>query len=704
VNKFIDRLSKFLVKRTAVPAYLFDRAPGPDSTAGGITNPMAESVWVMRAIKKISAPIASVPLQFYLGDTEVSDPALAAFWRAPGAGLRWPDFIEATVGWLKLEGEAFWLLDDRWAVPFPETQSSLPPLIVARPDQVRPVMAGLDVAYWEFTDAASGRHRLLPDQVVHLKFWNPADSVRGLSEYAAARIAAETDYLSGKFAKNLAANNGDRGPYVVAESGMPSDAQIKQITEQLRLKRAQQLRGVFSPIFLAGGIRVEDPKVQAPDAAWVASRLENRHEIFLAFGVPPSMADVKASYSIGSASDYFMLVHETCIPTGVKICAAISDLVQRVRRGQPIEAVLDWDEHPVMQAVRNERIDSATKFWDRGMPWSVVNETLDLGLRPFTGWDIAYLPFSVAPAGAEPPEQNPEYSEPTGSEPVEEMLRALSAPLGAAPDPGRNGSGAAGRIPDADVALWKNHVAKRRETFKAYQTAFQRVLFEARAQVLAKLDAASGTQALGHAGATGRAGAAADFMFNLDEFRRGVLVAMRKIGTRAIESAVSQLLEEVGKPDDVWSMPPEKVLNFLADRENKLRGVPDDVFDRIKSELQDGLDAGESIAKLADRIRAEFNSLSKYEALRIAQTETGAAYGYSRYEAMTGVGITRRRWLTSGNANVRPTHEAANGQVRAIDEPFSVGGASLMFPGDPSGPPEEIINCHCIDIALAEKD
>lgn len=43
----------------------------------------------------------------------------------------------------------------------------------------------------------------------------------------------------------------------------------------------------------------------------------------------------------------------------------------------------------------------------------------------------------------------------------------------------------------------------------------------------------------------------------------------------------------------------------------------------------------------------------------------------------------------------RTTHRAADGQRVALASPFIVGGAELMFPGDPSGPPQETIQCRC---------
>jgi hypothetical protein len=61
-------------------------------------------------------------------------------------------------------------------------------------------------------------------------------------------------------------------------------------------------------------------------------------------------------------------------------------------------------------------------------------------------------------------------------------------------------------------------------------------------------------------------------------------------------------------------------------------------------------------------------------------------------------GLTKS-WVATGDARTRVSHLRAHMRYKAhpipIDEPFEVGGAKLMYPGDPSGPPEETINCRC---------
>lgn len=367
------------------------------TAATRLGRPYAQSPWVQSAIKRISRPILAVPLRFSKMDgTPFEDPDFARYWSSPVAGLPGPEWIEAAVGWIKLEGECFLLMDDTWIRPGARI-ASLSKLILARPDRMQPIVHGEAVLGWEYTDAAKKRHSLLADQVAQIRAWNPYDSIRGMAEMDAARIAAEADYSAAMFARNVAAANGDRGICIIARNGLPSDDQRHQIIAQLREKRAAAQRGDFRAVFLTGDIAIEEPTVQAVDADFIAQRLQNRQEVYQAFGVPPSMAIVKTDYAIGAASDRCMLIEDTCKPVGAKLCAGIDQIIRR-QTGQRLRAWFDWDDHSVMQQVRHQRIDTAAKLWSMGTPLDVANGHLKLSLPAFPGWDKSWVPVGIQKA------------------------------------------------------------------------------------------------------------------------------------------------------------------------------------------------------------------------------------------------------------------------------------------------------------------
>lgn len=673
------------------------------SRSNRLIDPYSQSVWVMRAIKEISGPISSVPIVFSTSHdpknrrkTPADDPQLADFWQSPFEYLTFVDGIEATVGWLKLRGESFWLMPLAGEVPFPDVLpgSKMPKVIIARPDRMTPVIEMGEVVVWRYNHHSGRVIALLPEQVVHLRFWNPHNDWRGQSEMDAAFTATEAEFLSGRYARNLMANNADQGAYITSDANLTPE-QLEQVKSQLRLKRELAARGEYVPIFLgAAGIKVEDPKVQGMDANVLGGRLQNRHEIAVAFGIPITIFDVKASYSIGSTSDHFRLVHGTCMPTSEKIADGIDQVNLRLFKKQ-LFAYFDWDEHITLQAVRAERIDAATKLWDRGMPMQVVSDYLRLDLPRYKDWDIGYLPFSVAPVGEPTPTTSPNFSEtppattPTTiqghDDPFTRLERLLTMRASGAGD-------FQSSRPAKEIAQWQSIIAKRRPFIKAFDSSFNRVLHEARTETLQRLDKFKSVRT------QETRAVAADIVFDKHGFKSSLTGSMRKISASALTIAGEQLFAEIGK-NDPFTMPPLKALQFLSERANRLSNTADEIWDEVKAAITSSVEAGDSIAAMADKIRETFNDISKGRSETIAMTETGEAFSFARHDAMQQAGVTRRSWLTSGNANVRPTHQAANGQVRGIDEPFSVGGYELMHPLDPSGPAKEVINCHCIEVA-----
>jgi hypothetical protein len=105
--------------------------------------------------------------------------------------------------------------------------------------------------------------------------------------------------------------------------------------------------------------------------------------------------------------------------------------------------------------------------------------------------------------------------------------------------------------------------------------------------------------------------------------------------------------------------------------------------------------------ELAERTRTAFNGINKTRAEAIATTETTVAYESARQETFEAAGVEFKEWLGSGLGNMRLTHWQADNQNQtvAIDESFTVGGHKLRHPGDPNGPPQEVIRCNCMMIA-----
>jgi HK97 family phage portal protein len=115
--------------------------------------------------------------------------------------------------------------------------------------------------------------------------------------------------------------------------------------------------------------------------------------------------------------------------------------------------------------------------------------------------------------------------------------------------------------------------------------------------------------------------------------------------------------------------------------------------DKLRKTLSEGIEAGESIVKLRDRVSEIFTEAKTNRAKKIAITETHNTVGAGTFETYKGAKIKQKEWLSTSDGRTRDTHAAINHQIVDTDKPFSNG---LMFPGDASGPPEEICNCRCV--------
>ncbi len=121
--------------------------------------------------------------------------------------------------------------------------------------------------------------------------------------------------------------------------------------------------------------------------------------------------------------------------------------------------------------------------------------------------------------------------------------------------------------------------------------------------------------------------------------------------------------------------------------------ITDTTRSLLARSFADGIAAGEGRSALVARVQEYMPGISEGRAGVIAATEAHAAISMGNYQQIVEAGFTSKRWKTTLDGSTRDAHRNMNGEEIPLDQPFSNG---LMYPGDPSGPPGQIINCRCV--------
>ncbi|MGR3176771.1 MAG: phage minor head protein, partial [Candidatus Anammoxibacter sp.] len=124
--------------------------------------------------------------------------------------------------------------------------------------------------------------------------------------------------------------------------------------------------------------------------------------------------------------------------------------------------------------------------------------------------------------------------------------------------------------------------------------------------------------------------------------------------------------------------------------------IVETINNKIRSEMTAGITNGEGVNELKKRIRAVYN-FEQNRILTIARTESATMINQGRFAEMSREGIEFNEWVSARYDVVRDTHASQDGDIVKLGTPFANG---LAFPNDPSGSPEEVINCRCLTLPV----
>jgi hypothetical protein len=185
---------------------------------------------------------------------------------------------------------------------------------------------------------------------------------------------------------------------------------------------------------------------------------------------------------------------------------------------------------------------------------------------------------------------------------------------------------------------------------------------------------------------------------------------VRRAETTAHETVASLKGTWVRRPEvyrDFYKNKEIKIKEYLANSKSKLPGIVRRELlraERRRKPEDPRLTPTVLTRNLFDKLRDK-GDFSPARAELIARTEIAQAENFGIMEGLKLSNVDRIQWITITDDRAREDHIEMDGVIINVGEMFELpDGSRLRFPGDPSGPIEQIANCRCSVIPADPKE
>jgi hypothetical protein len=419
------------------------------------------------------------------------------------------------------------------------------------------------------------------------------------------------------------------------------------------------------------------------DAEFLGLMKWSLREVATVYGVPPELIGdhEHATYSnVEQAAK--ALWTDTLIPQATMIADELTEQLVRLFPDEADEVEFDLSEIETLQEDRTEIIDQATKLVGIGVPLNRVLQEIAPRFLPAGGdgyaWgDVAWMPATMVPVDGQTPVAAPAPA------PVTQAVRAI---IDVAPTLPVIETRAVDFGSPRHVAVWRAFTT-RTDKGEARMAAVLREYFRRQEQaVMARLTASKSAKTPEDA---------ADNPFDLIDWA----ARLKAVG----QPIISDVVDEAGKAtlDDLsiavsFDLLDPNVVNVIEGRSQRFaRSVTETTWNDLRDTLSAGVQAGEGIPALQNRVARTMDEARTWRTEAIARTEVVGASNLGSLEGARQSGVvTTKTWLAALDDRTRDWHVAAHNQRVALDADFVVGGERGPSPHAlPSA--ANVVNCRC---------
>ena len=349
------------------------------------------SISVYRAVRTIVQAASAIP--WIVEDTEgkpIEGHPLVKVLKNPCPAFSGQDIMELAIAHLELVGNALWMpiivggkVKELWPV---------------MPDLVKPIPSNVPGEWlkgWEVLSHA-GEHQILPpEQFIHFMQMDPGDLYWGTSPLIAAARTVDTDNEAQDTQKISMQNRATPDGVFTHETALTQE-QFEEARRQIRenfLARSKKRE----PWVLGAGAKWNQMSMTPVEMDFIASRLHNKRDIAGAFGISPIfLGDLEQSSYNNMMEARKALYEDVVIPLLDDIKSTLNLKVAPLYGDITIS--YDTSKVAALRADYTKKVDQAKNLWSMGIPFDQINTRLEMGFEEFPGWNVGYLPFTLAPA------------------------------------------------------------------------------------------------------------------------------------------------------------------------------------------------------------------------------------------------------------------------------------------------------------------
>ena len=638
-----------------------------------VVDPYKNSVWVFASINAIAQNISRVPFYIYEEKTKdiktiVNKGPLYELFTNPNPYMITSTLFFATVLYLELYGESFWVIDRANITEIPQN------IWVVNPTRFEPVLEpdakGKKVfkGYWKYIGAPQEELILAPHQILQFRYFDPYNELRGASGYEPSKIGVEQDYFASRYNKQFF-KDGISLSGLIKVPDFLTDEQFNRMRSQFEQKHGGYSNAHKVGIIEGGADFVETKAMSQRDMEFSVLKDTIRGEILAAFKtnevVLGNYSNIQSYEGIKQAHESFW--KETLLPKIIYLEDYLwAKFFANIQGGRY------WGgfDISVVEALREDfgkKVEMAKILNEMGYPINAINKRLDMGFEDMpwgnTWWvKMGTIPVENAVEAITPIQQPDEDDEPISApddEPTPSGDEPTTEPM---PDKGVD-------FTMREDSLWGNFISREISIEQMFKSKFKRFLFEQRKRVLANVfdDKA----------------VILDVDFEVKELQNVITNTYKLAAQAGLQLLDEELLIESDKISDTVSKFISKRIEFSTNT--------------IISTIEKGLAkiTGDNKQDLAKKIRVFYNKTDS-RVTTIARTEACSIINGVRFYAMGERGIQYHKWI-SKSENGR--HNKFAGKVVRLGDSFS-DEFVIRFPLDSKAPIQEIINCKCYAIPV----